>query len=1076
MINYTCPTPDRWTALLGDELPADEQLDMQGHLDNCPECQRVLETCAADRSAWSAVPRWLGSAHADAKLQTAIERLKNSLDDGIGETDMTLDFLDPSERADSLGRLNSYEVIEEIGRGGMGIVLKALDPALHRVVAIKVLAPQLAVSASARKRFTREARAAAAVCHEHVVTIHAVEEFKTLPYLVMHYVAGQSLQQKLDSHGPLPVADILRIGMQAAAGLAAAHAQGLVHRDIKPANILLENGVERVRITDFGLARAIDDVGVTSSGVIAGTPQYMAPEQARGDPLDARADLFSLGSVLYAMCTGEAPFDGSHALDVLRKVGEQQPQPIREVNYEIPTWLEAIVVKLMAKDPSQRFASAAEVAELLERCLAHVQNPSAEPLPASIPHVAAIRRSALSRWAALLLPILAGLFVVTEATGTTHMMKALGTILRFKTPEGTLVVEIDDPAVKVTLDDRDLVITGAGAQEVRLKPGAHTVRAMKDGQTKTEMVSIEKDGRVTVKVSFESGLPPVAKGARPAQPPFVKDLPRFTLEFRNEPWSGVFEGLSKLTELPVIANVKPTGTFTFHSPVADDGRVRQYKLGEVIDIVNEALMQQHFLLVRRSKNFIVMPLDEKLDPSYFANVTSYELEQRGKTELVNYIVRLEHVRAADARATLKELQSPLGMSTTIPGGALSINDKAENVRRIVERLTESDRKRSDMANPFGGNGRPALSESPRVAVEFREEPWTNVFDSLSKLIGLPVVRSGQTPEGKFSLTPKRNVTITELIDLINDTLIEQRFLLVRKQSEILLVRGGEKLNRELYQKVEIAELASLPRSDLVHISFKLQTLGSMGFTLKANHATNALTVFGAFTFPDSTNTVQLYGTAGNLMQVTKLLREADAPPKTPPSPPLKSDERKFSVEMRDQPWSKVFDWLGEISGAPVVHTVTPTGTFTFAAGKRRYSLTEIIDVLNDSLMQQQFLLVRQQNKFKVIPTDEKIDPSLFAQIAIDDLERYGKTELVTVVYKSNRLSSVPDAIPEMLSPFGHWSYTSAPRSLAISDKAENIRRIVALLTELDRLLTPAQNTPQGKKAGPTGNDLPPPKK
>jgi len=210
MINYTCPTPDRWTALLGDELSADEQLDMQGHLDNCPECQRVLETCAADRAAWSAVPRWLGSAHADAKLQTVIERLKNSLDDAIGDTDMTLDFLDPSERGDSLGRLNSYEVIEEIGRGGMGIVLKALDPALHRVVAIKVLAPQLAVSGSARKRFTREARAAAAVCHEHVVTIHAVEEFKTLPYLVMHYVAGQSLQQKLDSHGPLPVADILR--------------------------------------------------------------------------------------------------------------------------------------------------------------------------------------------------------------------------------------------------------------------------------------------------------------------------------------------------------------------------------------------------------------------------------------------------------------------------------------------------------------------------------------------------------------------------------------------------------------------------------------------------------------------------------------------------------------------------------------------------------------------------------------------------------------------------------------------------------------------------------------------------
>src|SRR5262245_33085360 len=175
MIRYTCPSPDRWSALLGNDLPTDEQLDLQAHLDNCPDCQRMLETCAADRAAWSAVPRWLGScSESDAQLQTVIERLKHSPDESPDTTDMTLDFLDPSEREGSLGRINNYEVIEDIGRGGMGVVLKALDPALHRVVAIKVLAPQLAVSGSARKRFTREARAAAAVCHEHVVTIHAV--------------------------------------------------------------------------------------------------------------------------------------------------------------------------------------------------------------------------------------------------------------------------------------------------------------------------------------------------------------------------------------------------------------------------------------------------------------------------------------------------------------------------------------------------------------------------------------------------------------------------------------------------------------------------------------------------------------------------------------------------------------------------------------------------------------------------------------------------------------------------------------------------------------------------------------
>ena len=202
------------------------------------------------------------------------------------DPDPPLDFLAPSQKPGSLGRLDHYEVNEVIGHGGMGVVLRAFDERLHRVVAIKVMAAELATSAMARRRFTREAQAAAAVSHDHIVTIHAVEEADGLPYLVMHYVAGMSLQERLDSDGPLQLAEILRIGMQTAAGLAAAHAQGLVHRDIKPANILLENGVERVKITDFGLARAVDDASLTQSGVVAGTPQYMSPEQAEGKAVD----------------------------------------------------------------------------------------------------------------------------------------------------------------------------------------------------------------------------------------------------------------------------------------------------------------------------------------------------------------------------------------------------------------------------------------------------------------------------------------------------------------------------------------------------------------------------------------------------------------------------------------------------------------------------------------------------------------------------------------------------------------------------------------------------------------------
>ena len=194
-----------------------------------------------------------------------------------------------------LGRLGPYEVSGVIGAGGMGIVLKAFDCSLDRTVAIKVMAPHLASSGSARRRFAREAKAAAAVLHPNVIAIHGVAADQALPYLVMPYNRGMSLQKRIDQDGPLPLQETLRIAEQIAAGLAAAHAQGLVHRDIKPANILLEDGVERLAITDFGLARAVDDATMTRSGVIAGTPQYMSPEQARGDSIDHRSDLFSFG-------------------------------------------------------------------------------------------------------------------------------------------------------------------------------------------------------------------------------------------------------------------------------------------------------------------------------------------------------------------------------------------------------------------------------------------------------------------------------------------------------------------------------------------------------------------------------------------------------------------------------------------------------------------------------------------------------------------------------------------------------------------------------------------------------------
>src|SRR5205823_15034266 len=207
------------------------------------------------------------------------------------------------------------------------VVVRAYDDKLHRVVAIKVLASPLATSSAGRQRFVREARAAAAVTHDNVIDIHAVEDAGPVPYLVMRFIDGPTLQKKLDRTGHLPLKEILRIGLQIAEGLAAAHRQGLVHRDIKPANILLENGVERVKITDFGLARAGDDASLTHSGVVAGTPMYMSPEQAEALAVDHRSDLFSLWTVLYTLCPGRPPLRADSAAAVLKRVAEDDPRP-----------------------------------------------------------------------------------------------------------------------------------------------------------------------------------------------------------------------------------------------------------------------------------------------------------------------------------------------------------------------------------------------------------------------------------------------------------------------------------------------------------------------------------------------------------------------------------------------------------------------------------------------------------------------------------------------------------------------------------------------------------------------------
>jgi TolB-like protein len=412
------------------DLEADQ---LEQHLSGCRRCLQTIETLGDDdmltqllRSPATVAER-PGNEKTVLDLIQRLKGLRSQAAKTAGVADdtpfpgqagagaATYDFLAPAQKPGEIGRLGHYRVLRVLGSGGMSVVFEAEDPELRRTVALKALKPALAASASGRQRFLHEARAAAAVTHDHLVPIYQVGEDRGVPFLAMQLLRGETLEDRLRREGPLCPTEIVRIGAELADGLAAAHARGLVHRDIKPANIWLEAESGRVKILDFGLARAAEADGrITDPGTVVGTPAYMAPEQARGEAVDGRCDLFSLGSVLYTLCTGRPPFAGAHGLAILRAVCDDSPPPIQNLNPEAPAWLITLIERLHTKDPAGRLGSAAEVARLLRRQQAPGQQAS---------RFLAHGRLGLAA-AAILLALVAGLGL-TEATGVTHLRQFL---------------------------------------------------------------------------------------------------------------------------------------------------------------------------------------------------------------------------------------------------------------------------------------------------------------------------------------------------------------------------------------------------------------------------------------------------------------------------------------------------------------------------------------------------------------------------------------------------------------------------------------------------------------------------
>ena len=573
----TPPDAETLRRFLNGELPPDELEAVARYLDDHPQLASTLNArhsgdtlLAVLRSATPApadppelarlidqLSRLPAAMHSADTTHTATPELP---DDELGTVTSPGDFapvddgldlaalLAPPREPDELGRLDGFRVLGVLGRGGMGVVFEAEDIRLGRRVALKVMLPHVAANPESKRRFTREAEAAARVEHDYIVPILQLGEDRGVPFVAMPLLAGESLANQLKGGRALAVSDVLAIGRQIAEGLAAAHDKGLIHRDIKPSNVWLERTADgafrRVRILDFGLAKPVASAGeLTHTGAILGTPAYMAPEQARGLPVDHRADLFSLGSVLYQMATGRRPFQGADAYSVLTALATETPPAADAVNPAVPAPLADLIARLMTKDVARRSpTSARAVADELARLAAgrvptasatQITAPApakpadvwaavadaatvADDSPAAPAHRKPRRALRIALAAAVLLPL-----IVLAAYGKT--------VVRIVTDQGELVVEVDDPSIEVVVKqggavirdktkDREFVIRAGANGEVEFYDPATGAKAL------TKAFTLTRGDTTRVKATMAAVVaarpkPPAGGDSGPQRPP-----------------------------------------------------------------------------------------------------------------------------------------------------------------------------------------------------------------------------------------------------------------------------------------------------------------------------------------------------------------------------------------------------------------------------------------------------------------------------------------------------------------------------------------------------------------------------
>ncbi|HVT66587.1 MAG TPA: protein kinase, partial [Trebonia sp.] len=561
-----CPSAYELQRFLLGQISEDEARRVEQHLPGCGECLSTLHGLMPSDTIVRVIRSLPPEAHepdsgpvaqlierradrppalsTDPQTVTAVRPLARpsapegeaAVTEGVtdapaGVTEEVLHVLGPAQDPGEMGRLGGYRVLQLLGAGGMGAVFLAEDPQLGRRVALKVMLPVLAASPAARQRFLREAQAAAAVEHDHVVAILHVGEDRGVPFLAMPLLKGESLERRVRRERRLPIPEVLRVGREIAEGLAAAHEQGLVHRDVKPGNVWLEGEKGRVKILDFGLARgAGDKAGLTQHGTILGTPSYMAPEQVDGRSVDARTDLFSLGVVLYYLSTGKLPFVGADTVSTLMAVSTKEPTPPRVLRPELPPALESLILGLLAKSSDGRPQTASAVAETIR---AIESGPGAPDAPVAgvldtppagadkytlaVPGPAAPRRRRRAGCVALLAALLA-------LAGGGALLAP--TVIRWASGEGELVIEVEDDAAEVVARRGGVTVVDARThRRYTLRPGKSDAAAGNyrievaegDGDLRlfADKFTLTRGGRTVVRVRLD----PAVTAAKPIPGP-----------------------------------------------------------------------------------------------------------------------------------------------------------------------------------------------------------------------------------------------------------------------------------------------------------------------------------------------------------------------------------------------------------------------------------------------------------------------------------------------------------------------------------------------------------------------------